>query len=74
MIKDESLNFIQDSILKQLQKLIIFFCIEKDSKSLREWKKNLPKRLKFLSKIKKSQSKEFQELLFESDYFHQKKK
>lgn len=64
------LDSLQESVLKKLRELIVLTCLNQDSKSLIEWRKTVPKELKFLSKIKKSQHPDFQTLLFKSDYFN----
>jgi len=72
---NHKLDYLQQSVFQRqrLPELITLSCLKKDSSPLREWRKSLPDSLKPLSKVKKSQSQEFRQLLFESNYFAEKK-
>jgi len=58
---------------EQIKALITKILITKDTKPLREWRKNLPNKLKRLTIEQKSTNPEFHQLLFESKFFELKK-
>jgi integrase len=58
-------------IQEKIKFLVTLQLIQKDSRALRKWRKNVPKSFKMMSHIQKSKNDEFRRLLFESEYFHQ---
>lgn len=59
------------AIQEKIKSLVTLQLIQKDSRALRKWRKNVPKSLKVMSHTEKSKNDEFQRLLFESEYFQQ---
>lgn len=66
-------NQVSESINERIKALVTLELVKKDSKSLRDWRKNIPSDLKGMSNIRKSKTKKFRELLFVSAYFQQKR-
>lgn len=58
-----------ESILQTFKKLLTLEAIQTDSRPLRRWRKTLPEKFKRMPKEKGSQNTEFQQFLFESNYF-----
>lgn len=74
---DIKITFIEDLTTEEMAnkmiELILFALIQKDSKSLRNWRQTVPKSIKLLSNTKKVKNAEFQSLLLNSDYFQENK-
>jgi transposase InsO family protein len=66
-------NQVSESINERIKALLTLKLVEKDSKSLRDWRKNIPSDLKGMSSIRKYKTKKFRQLLFISAYFQQKR-
>ena len=66
-------NQVSESIHERIQALVTLKLIQKDSRQLRNWRKTVPKKLKLMSNTNKSRNQEFRQLLFESEYFQQKR-
>jgi hypothetical protein len=66
-------NQVSESINERIKALLTLKLVEKDSKSLRDWRKNIPSDLKGMSSIRKYKTKKFRQLLFISTYFQQKR-
>lgn len=71
--RDSANQIILDSIGEEIQSRIALQCLQKDSRLLRNWRKNIPKIFKGISNSKKAKIVEFRHLLFDSKYFEQKK-
>lgn len=66
-------NQVSESINERIKALVTLELVKNDSKSLRNWRKNIPSDFKGMSNIRKSKTKKFRELLFVSAYFQQKR-
>lgn len=66
-------NQVSEAINERIKALVRLDLVKKDSKALRNWRKNVPSNLKLLSNINKSRNKEFRRLLFESAFFQNKR-
>ena len=66
-------NQVSESINERIKALVTLELVKKDSKLLRNWRKNIPSNLKSMSNIRKSKNKEFRKLLFISEYFQRKR-
>jgi len=65
-------KIILQSILQTFQELLILELIQTDSRALRRWRKTLPENFRRISKKKRSQNLQFQQLLFESYFFQER--
>jgi len=70
--KNDSNKLVFDLICERIQEFVTLKLIQKDSKALRDWRKTVPKELKFMSNSNKLKNKKFRQLLFESNYFQEK--
>jgi hypothetical protein len=61
-----------ESILQTFQKLLVLEFLQTDSRPLRRWRQRFPQKFKRMSNNRRSQNFEFQQFLFESDYFREK--
>jgi integrase len=66
-------NQVSESINERIKTLVTTILITNDSKGLRNWRKTVPNKFKYLKISNKSRNTEFRKLLFNSQYFEQKK-
>lgn len=66
-------NQVSEAINERIKTLVTKNLIIKDSKALRNWRKTVPNKFKYLKINNKSRNTEFRKLLFNSQYFEQKK-
>ena len=66
-------NQVSESLNERIKTLVTKSLITKEVKGLREWRKNLPNKMKHLSINSKSRNTEFRRLLFKSQFFKQRK-
>lgn len=66
-------NQVSESINERIKTLVTKGLITKNTEALREWRKNVPSKLKHLTINNKSRNTEFHQLLFHSQLFKQEK-
>jgi fructose-bisphosphate aldolase class 1 len=66
-------NQVSESINERIKTLVTKKLITQDNKALRNWRKTLPNKYKFLKIIDKCRNFEFRKLLFNSEFFEQNK-
>ena len=72
-LANKNQNQVSESINERIKTLVTKKLISQDNKALRNWRKTVPKKYKHLKIVDKSRNVEFRKLLFNSEFFEQKK-
>lgn len=72
-LANKNQNQVSESINERIKTLVTKKLITQDNKVLRNWRKTVPKKYKYLKIVDKSRNVEFRKLLFNSEFFEQKK-
>ena len=72
-LDNKNQNPVSELINKRTKALVTTKLIIKKTKALRNWRKTVPNKFKYLKIFNKSRNVEFSKLLFHSDFFEQKK-
>lgn len=66
-------NQVSEAINESIKALVTRVLIEKDSRLLRDWRKGLPKKFKYLPINSKIRDTDYRKLLFQSEFFRKKR-
>lgn len=72
-LANKNQNQVSESINERIKTLVTKKLITQDNKLLRNWRKTLPNKYKYLKITAKSRNVEFRKLLFNSEFFEQNK-